>query len=462
VRVERKLETAPAGGTRELLALAWPLILSTSFWTVQVVFDRVLLGQSGSQSLAAGMASAVMFWTLLTGFQGTAGYATTFVAQYTGAGRPQDVGPVVWQALHFSLISSLFFVALLPLVGPLVALGGHTPALQELEAIYLGCLCLSAPPALVVSSISSFFAGRGDSRTVLVINSVGLGVNALTAYLLIFGHWGFPAWGIAGAGAAAILGSCAAALVSLALFFRPRYRQLYQTAAGWRFDPALFRRLMRYGLPNGTFAVLDALAYTVFLLLVGRLGEVELAATSVAFTINLLCIMPVLGIGQAVEVLVGQRLGADEPDIAERTTWTGLGLSLAFTGAVAVAYVVMPGALAEPFRGQDAAAWEVIRLRVPVLLRFVAVYALFDTANLVLSFALRGAGDTRFVMRVALAVPWPLMVLPTWAVWQWGGDLYWAWAFASVYIMALALAYLFRFRQGKWRTMRVIGPAPAE
>ena len=97
---------------------------------------------------------------------------------------------------------------------------------------------------------------------------------------------------------------------------------------------------------------------------------------------------------------------------------------------------------------------------MPVLLRFVAVYALFDAVNLVLSFALRGAGDTRFVMRVALALPWPLMVLPTWLVWKEGWDLNWAWAFASLYIVALALVYLVRFRQGKWRTLRVIGPAP--
>ena len=315
-----KARGPPAGGARELLALAWPLILSNSFWTVQIVFDRILLARSGSQSLGAGMASAVTFWTLLTLFQSTAGYATAFVAQYTGAGRPGDVGPVVWQALHFSFASGIFFVGLVPLSGWLVGLGGHPAALQELEAAYLRCLCLSAPPALVTTAVSSFFAGRGDSRTVLVINSVGLLVNGLTAFALISGHWGFPAWGIAGAGAAAILGSSTAAVLSLVLLLRPVYRKAFQTAAGWRFAPALFGRLMRDGLPNGIFAALDALAFTVFLQVVGRLDRtgVALAATSVAFTVNLLCVLPVVGVGQAVEVLVGQRLGADEPDSAAR------------------------------------------------------------------------------------------------------------------------------------------------
>jgi MATE family multidrug resistance protein len=451
----------PPGSVRELLALAWPLILSSSFWTLQIVLDRVLLGQSGSQALAAAMASAVMFWTMLTLFQYTANYATTFVAQYTGAGRPGQVGPVVWQALHFSLAAGAGFVALAPFAGALVALGGHPPELQALETSYLRCLCLSAPPTLVTAAVSSFFAGRGDSRTVLLINSVGLAVNGLSAYLLIFGHWGLPAWGIAGAGTATILGSTSSMLLSLALFLRRRHRAECRTAAGWRFDRDLFRRLLRYGFPNGLFTMLDALAFTVFLQVLGRLGEVELAASSVAFTLNLVCILPILGIGQAVEVLVGQRLGADRPAAAEKATWTGMRMALAFTGAVAVAYVFIPGVLAEPFRSEaDPAAWAAISLRVPVLLRFVSLYALFDSANVILSFALRGAGDTRFVTRVALALPWPLMVLPTLAALHYGWGLYWAWTFASVYIVSLALTFLVRFRQGKWRDMRIIGPDP--
>jgi len=97
---------------------------------------------------------------------------------------------------------------------------------------------------------------------------------------------------------------------------------------------------------------------------------------------------------------------------------------------------------------------------VPVLLRFVAVYSLFDSMSLVFSFALRGAGDTRFVTIMALVLAWPLMVLPTWATWYYGWGLYWAWAFASAYIIALGITFLLRFRTGKWKSMRVIEQAP--
>jgi MATE family multidrug resistance protein len=449
----------PAGGTRELVRLAWPLVLSNSLWTLEIVIDRVILARAGSESLGAGMASAILFWTVLTLFQNTANYATTFVAQYTGAGRPRDVGPVVWQALYVAALSGAAMLLLIPLAGPLIALGGHEPGLQALEVTYLRFLALSAPPVLLASAACSFFAGRGDSRTVLLINGVGLAVNVTAAYPFILGRWGFPAWGIAGAGAATALGTASSCVVALTLLLGRRYREPYATLVGWRPDPALFLRLLWFGLPNGVFASLDALAWAFFIVLVGQLGPNDLAASTVGVTLNMLGILPILGIGQAVEVLVGQRLGANEPDLAERSTWTGLRVAMLFTAVVALAYALVPDLLAAPFcTGADETAREAIRARVPVLLRFVAVYALFDAANLVLSFALRGAGDTAFVTGVALAVPWPVLVLPTWVALRQGWGLYWAWGFASAYIMLLAAIFLARFRQGKWRGMRVIEP----
>ena len=96
---------------------------------------------------------------------------------------------------------------LLPLAGPLVGLAGHTPEVQALEVAFFRCLCFAALPTLVVSAASSFFAGRGDSWTVLFINACGLVVNAVLDYAWIFGRWGFPAWGITGAGWATVAGS---------------------------------------------------------------------------------------------------------------------------------------------------------------------------------------------------------------------------------------------------------------
>jgi MATE family multidrug resistance protein len=446
------------GGGREVTRLAIPLILSSSFLTLQVTIDRALLSQASSDAVAAAMPAALVYWTVLTLLQNIANYATTFVAQYTGAGRKERVGPAVWQSFYFSVVAGIAFLGLLPFAGPLMALGQHSAAIQELEVVYFRCLCYAALPALLVASANSFFAGRGDSWSVLINDAVGMAVNAVLAYGLIFGHWGLPALGIEGAGWATVIGSSTSAVVSVALFFRKKYRQEFATW-NWKFEGALFRRMMRFGFPNGLQWMLDCLAFLVFVFLVGRMGDVQLAATNIAFSINMVALLPMLGMGQAVGILVGQRLGRNQPALAERSTWTGFWLATSYIGTVALLYVVIPDVFVYFFRSDQDPKSAQAALLVPTLLVFAAIYSAFDSLNIIFSFALRGAGDTKFVTLVALSLAWPLMVIPTWAAWYFGWGLLWAWSFASAYIIAEGITFLYRFRVGKWKSMRVIEKA---
>jgi MATE family multidrug resistance protein len=451
--------TGPGGG-RELLALAWPLVVSNSFFTLQIALDRALLSRHASETVAAAMPAVLLFWTPFALVQFTANYVSVFVSQYVGAGRPYRVGPAVGQSLYFSVVAGLLFVAVIvPLAGPVVAWAGHSAALQADEATYLRCLAFAAPPMLLTAAASSFFTGRGDSRTVLGINAVGFAVNGFLCAALIRGQWGFPAWGIAGAGWATVAGSWAAAVFALALMLRPRYRLEFATHRAWRFEPALFLRLLRFGLPNGLMMALDGLAFLLFTILIGQMGEIPLAATSVTFTLNAIVFLPAMGVAQAVEVLVGRRLGEDRPDLAERTTLTGLWLVGAYMLAGAAAFVGLPDLLLWPFANASDPDWPAIAGEVVVLLRFVAVYSVFDSVNLVVSFALRGAGDTRFVAVAGFALAWVAMVLPTWAVTRAGGSVTTAWVFATIYICLLAGVFVWRFAQGKWKAMRVIETA---
>lgn len=447
------------GGGQEVMRLALPLILSSSFWTLQVTIDRMFLSWLSSDAVASAMASVLLFWTPFTLLQNISNYATTFVAQYHGAERPQRVGPAVWQSLYFSLVTGIAFLGLIPFSGSLVALGEHSAVVQELEIIYFEILCYSALPTLIVASVCSFFAGRGDSWTVLLINGVGLLGNAVFDYAMIFGHWGFPAMGIAGAGWATVLGTVVSAVFGLVLLFRQKYEVEFRTRSGWAFEFDLFRRLMYYGFPNGLQYLLDCLAFTVFVLLIGRLGDIELAATSIAFTINMTGILPMLGMGQAVGILVGQRLGQNRSDLAERSTWIGFVLCWTYMAIVAFFYAATPSIFVALFKGDnDPFKWPAVAAMVTILLRFVAVYSIFDSLNMTFSFALRGAGDTRFVTIMLIGLSWPIMVLPTAAAWYYGWGIYWAWAFASAYIMALGFVFLYRFRTGIWKSMRVIEP----
>lgn len=451
--------TPAAGGSRELLKLALPLILSQSFMTVQVFVDTVLLSWHNPDEMAASFPAVMWYWLIFGFLTITAGYTSTFVAQYTGAKRPHRVGPAVWQGIYFAVFAGLLFLLVWPLSSFLISLGKHSPELQKLEAAYLQCLSCAALPMLVMAAINGFFSGRGQTWTVLAIEGFGTAVNVALALVLIFGRLGFPEMGIEGAGWATVAGSWAAALLALGLFLREKYRKEFATLSGWKFEKALFGRLMRFGGPAGMQVFLDVLVFNAFVQLVGQLGDAALGATTLTVRLNMIAFLPMIGLGTAISILVGQRLGENKPELAEKTTYTGLKWMFGYICIVAAAYLLFPGVLVSVFEGdKEPEKFEAIRAIVPTLLICVAIYSIADSANLTFAFALRGAGDTRFVTAVTFALAWPIMVIPTYLVVVNGGSVYWAWVFASAHIIAMSTCFWLRFRTGKWKSMRVIEP----
>ncbi len=453
-------DAARHGGSGELLKLALPLVVSQSFMTVQVFLDTILLSWHDQREMAASFPAIMWYWLPFGLLQVTAGYVSTFVAQYTGAGRPERVGPAVWQGIHFAIMAGLLFLLMVPAAPQLIALAGHSAALQVLEVTYLRCLCFAALPMMVMAAVNGFFSGRGQTWTVLGIEAAGTGVNVALALVLVFGRAGFPELGIAGAGWATVAGSWTSALVALALLLAPRYRKEFNTLRGWRFEGELFGRLLKYGGPAGAQVFLEVLVFHVFFQLVGRLGEAQTAATTLTVRLNMVAFLPMMGLGQAVSILVGQRLGGDRPDLAERSAYTGLKWVFGYMCTVAAIYILFPQALVSTFRGSnDLERFAEMAAIVPSLLLCVAAYSVVDSINVTFSFALRGAGDTRFVSLVTFVLAWPIMVVPTYLVVSSGGSIYWAWGFATAYIVSMAGCFYLRFRSGRWKSMRVIEAA---
>src|SRR5206468_5542651 len=218
-------------------------------------------------------------------------------------------------------------------------------------------------------AVNGFFSGRGQTWTVLGIEAFGTAVNVALALVLIFGRLGFPEMGIEGAGWATVAGSWASALLAVGLLLRRRYREGFATATGWRPERELFGRLMKYGGPAGAQVFLDVLVFHVFVQLVGRLGEAATGATTLTVRLNMVAFLPMMGLGQAVAILVGQRLGADRPDLAERTAYTGLRWVFGYMCMVASAYLLIPGVLVGVFEGNgDPERFAAVAAMVPSLL----------------------------------------------------------------------------------------------
>lgn len=445
-------------GYGEVLQIAFPLILSTGAWSVQHFIDRMFLTWYSQEAIAASMPAGMVNWTLTSLLVGTAAYVNTFVAQYYGAKQYDRIGPAVWQGLYLALFSAPIILIFYPLAPILFDLIGHETIVKDLEVDYFQILLFGAPFVVSANAISGFFSGRGKTWIIMWINIVGMFINIVLDYLLIFGNFGFPEMGVRGAGWATVAATVITALLFFAGMSRPEMNQKFATLHGWRFQMDLFRRLMRFGLPNGWQFLLEMLAFTIFIILVGKIGIRELAASNIAFNINMLAFLPMYGLSLAVSTLVGQRLGENSPQMAVVSTWSAFHLSFTYFGILAIGYFFFPGLFLWPFAIQaDPNHFQKIYQVAVVLLRFVAVYSLFDAANMIFSGALKGAGDTRFVAIASIGLSWILMLIPSFIglnYFKIGINM--LWFFVTLYVAALGIIFLYRFKKGIWQSMRVI------
>lgn len=324
-----------------ILKIAWPLIIANSFWNLQLTIDRVFLGQYSTESLAAAMAVSGVFWTPLALIQQTAAYLMTFVAQYTGAKENHMIGPSVWHAIYLSLFGGIIMILTAPFAGSLFDFIGHAENIRQPEVDYYISLSYSALPTALVAVASSFYTGLGQTKVIILINALGLVVNAVFDYLLIFGNLGFPEMGIAGAGYATTLANWASAIFGLALIFQKKYDVLYSVRRGWRLNRDLLYRYIKFGVPSGMQWALEGLSFTVFLVILGRVvnGDAALASSGIVVTVMMLAVLPALGVAQAVSVEVGRYLGEKRADLAEASTWAGLQVSAIYISVAALSFV---------------------------------------------------------------------------------------------------------------------------
>lgn len=444
---------------KTILKVAWPLIIANSFWNLQLTIDRIFLGMYSTEALGAAMAVMGVFWVPMALLQQTSAYVTTFVAQYFGADEKEKIGASVWQSLYVALIGGTFFIGLIFLTPWFFSLVGHSQKLQELEVSYFNALTFSALPTALIAAVSGFFTGLGRTKTVIGINFVGLVLNVFFDYAIIFGNFGLPAYGIAGAGYATAIASLGASLYGLFLVFRPRHEEQFKIRSQWKMDFELIKKFLKFGLPSGMQWALEGLAFTVFLIVMGNLknGEAALASSSIAITVMMLSVLPSMGVAQAVLTLVGQKLGEKKSDEAVAITWSGVKISSLYMGLIALSFWVFPDFYLSWFKNDgNLALWSQVQEIAPRILMIVGIFTIFDSVYLNISFALKGAGDTKVVSLIALVTPWPIMVLPAFLLKNHDNAVILSWAFVAIYALSVTFILTMRFKQGKWKEMSVI------
>ncbi len=434
---------------RPLLALAIPMILSTSAISIMQVIDAIILSQHSSVAVAAigpaGLA-VILFQGLLFG---TAGYAGTFVAHSHGRGDAAGVRSSAWLGIYTALASGVIALVVAWPLGQLFFFAGHEAKVAADECSYFGiCMAGSLFPVLG-SALTGWLSGIGRPAIVTGVTFISLVVNALLAWVLVLGQWGFPAMGIAGAAFATVIAQAVTVILTVALFGR----------AGGLTDPVArritgeeYRRFLLVALPMGLRISGELAAWTLFLVVVGRLGTVELAASSIAFRINGTAFFPALGLGQAAGVLVGHARGGGRDDEIPRIGWQSLLVCEVWMVTMALLFALAATPLVSLFAGTGPESGAIVKTGT-LIMKFIAFYCIFDAANVVIGSVLASAGDTHWIARTFFYCS-GLFLLALWLIDRTAPGLVSEWSLATFFVFVTAVIWSLRFQAGVWRKLK--------
>jgi MATE family multidrug resistance protein len=339
-------------------------------------------------------------------------------------------------------------------VDGLLGLLDLAPDVRALMAGYLAIRLWSGGAAIGLEALGNYYGGLGDTRRPMLAQVAAMVLNVAGNWLLIDGHLGLPALGVAGAALASTLATWLAFLALLAGFWRE--------GRGLRQAPlrlAELRRMLRFGLPSGLNWFFEFFAFNFFVtVIVASLGTTSLAALMAVMQINSVAFMPAFGVASAGAILVGQAIGAGARDEVPRLVKLGFAAAGTWQGLVGILYLVAPRLLFAPFAGAPSSSVALLDVGARML-AFSAAWQLFDAAAAVLAESLRAAGDTAFVLWARLGAGWLVFVPGSWiTVRMYGGGDIAAVAWLVVHLALLALLLVLRFRSGAWRRLELVEP----
>lgn len=455
VQAEREAEIiqlTPQEARRHVIALAWPAVLEQLLVTLFGMVDMMMVGGVGPMAIAAiGLTNQPMFLALAA-FQALNVGTTALVARFVGAKNIPEANATIRQSLLIVLflggiMSTLVYVFAEPLV---VFMGAKEEALGY-AITYIRIICLGLLPQTIGMCITAVLRGAGDTKTPMRFNIIANVFNVVGNYLLIGGHFGFPAWGVYGAGFATSFSRLVGCVLSLWVIFRGK--SLLHVSLRDRFVPRwdLINRVFKVGLPAMLEQLVMRFGNIVFTKVVSGLGMATYAAHQIGMNIVSLSFTPGQGFGMAATSLVGRSLGKKQPQNAETYGWQTRQVGQYVAGTMAIIFFLFGNYIASLYT-KDA---EVIR-QAATSLKIIALVQLAQSSQFILAGALRGAGDTRWpLISTFVGVAGVRVVFALFFVNVLHLGLAGAWFAMAIDQFTRSLVTYFRFKSKRWQLARV-------
>lgn len=459
---------AASGAWRAVTRLALPLMLSLAATQLQQAIDRAFLAQLSPEALAASFPAGFSAYLLQCLFFAACSYVASFVAQHHGSGERHLIGGIIWPALGIAAIGGLAVFACVPALPTLLQLYSDDAATHALMSELAFWYCAATFPSACFLVATGVMAGLDRAWLVVVLQTVAMLINVLANYLLIFGHAGLPAFGPSGAAIGTFLAQSLIAVVALAWLWSRPMRERFGTWGEWRRGLRCWRRYLRHALPIGMREFAEVFGWQVVIMGIGQLGTIALAANNIAIGLNMLAFVPLLGTVQAISVLVGQAIGAEDLSRARAIARAGIGFSTIYTGLWCIAFALIPDLLIGLFidSGSNAKDWQAIYDLARICLWINIVWTLSDGIHFAIRGVLFGAGDTLWPLVTLIATSLLGLIPATLAAIYWQDMLTAAgwhplialWAAIAVSLVLLTVLFIRRYRAGHWLSRSLRDP----
>jgi multidrug resistance protein, MATE family len=440
-----------------LLSLAWPIVLSRATQSAVGFCDALMTAPLGENALAAAATGALNTFAVMILPIGTVFIVQSFAAQLGGKNDFAAARRYAWYGLILAALSMLLALAAMPLLPRAMGLFQFTPGVRSLLSEYMQIRLLSVGAVVGTEALGNWYGGLGNTRLQMIASVVVMVLNILLNWVFIYGHLGAPAMGVAGAALASTISTWIGFFVVAVSMWRG------WGGAGRHHGPLGLRRrelwrMLRFGLPNGLNWFLEFSAFVIFMdVVVADLGTVPIAAINVAMSINSVSFMPAFGMASAGAILVGQTVGRGQRDHVWPIVWLTMKVTVAWMVAVGLIYFAIPRVLVGWFAPPTERGPELLAVGATMLV-IASAWQLFDGVNMVLSEALRAAGDTVWCLWARIGVAWLVFVPASIvAVRVLGGGVVSAMMCLVGWIALLAVAYAWRFRSGAWRRIDLVG-----
>lgn len=451
---EKNVRNIPAGNLAgmfsylAILKLVWPLALGMVNNAVMQFADRLYLARYSLGALEAVLPAGMLMWIFAGFFQCTIGYAGVFVGQYCGAGDAAGARASYRAANYLALGASVLLLPLVLIGNVILSAASSNAELVAYERIYFDIMLLGSVFIFGQTAVSAYFTGLGRTRILFWVNLAGNIINIALDPILIFSF----DMGIAGAAYASVASMAIQWVVLFAVAGR-KGNNHQPTSADTR---TLIGKILKIGSPYGLYGVLNALSFTIFVFVTEGVGALELAVSNACFTVNYLLFAPMEGFASGCSTLVAQAIGANRLDLAWKGTRRCVILGAAFVAVTSISVVVFARPILTLFAAEAGGGSEEFAALGRTLFILMAAWQLFDASEIIVSGALKGAGDTKFVLGWMLFNAFFLWLPLVFAVRHYHNTMPALWCTMISYVFIMCIGSFMRWYRGSWRELRIV------